>query len=134
MITPEELLKQAENAMHLAYAPYSNFKVGAALLCGDGTVFTGCNVENASYGVTNCAERTALFKAVSEGHTDFTAIAITGGPDGVPAGPCYPCGTCRQALSEFVSSDFDVYLKDEDGKTLSYKFNELLPLTFNLHK
>ena len=132
-MTHEELMKAAENAMQLAYAPYSNFKVGAALLCGDGTVFTGCNVENASYGVTNCAERTALFKAVSEGHTDFVAIAIVGGPDGVSAGPCYPCGTCRQALAEFVKPDFEVCLKDDAGTVFVCNFNELLPNSFNLH-
>jgi cytidine deaminase len=133
MITPEELLKQAENAMHLAYAPYSNFKVGAALLCSDGTVFTGCNVENASYGVTNCAERTALFKAVSEGHTEFEAIAIVGGHDGNPEDFCFPCGTCRQALSEFVGGDFSFFFKNGEGETKECTMKELLPSSFNLH-
>lgn len=132
MITPEELLTMAENAMQFAYAPYSNFKVGAALLCKDGSVFTGCNVENAAYGVCNCAERTALFKAVSEGYTEFTSIAIVGGVDGEIVDFCFPCGTCRQALSEFVDQTFKFYFKDNKGTIASYTFEEILPHSFNL--
>jgi cytidine deaminase len=92
------LMQSARDARAHAYAPYSRFPVGAALLADDGTVFTGCNVENASYGLTNCAERTAIFKAVSEGRTTFRAIAVVGPQDDLP---CAPCGACRQVLFEF---------------------------------
>jgi cytidine deaminase len=92
------LMESARAARAHAYAPYSRFPVGAALLAEDGTVFTGCNVENASYGLTNCAERTAIFKAVSEGRTSFRAIAVVGPQDDLP---CAPCGACRQVLHEF---------------------------------
>jgi cytidine deaminase len=92
------LLDAAREVRARAYAPYSRFPVGAALLAADGTVFTGCNVENASYGLTNCAERTAVFKAVSEGHTAFRAIAVVGPQDELA---CAPCGACRQVLFEF---------------------------------
>ena len=93
----DELIARAREAMTYSYSPYSHFKVGAALLCRDGRVFTGCNVENASYGASNCAERTALFKAVSEGAREFTAIAIT-----AEKSAPWPCGICRQALYEFA--------------------------------
>lgn len=96
-VTDDELIKMAWNAMQYSYSPYSKYKVGAALLCKDGKVYTGCNIENASYGATNCAERTALFKAVSEGEKEFIAIAITS-EKSVP----WPCGICRQALAEFA--------------------------------
>lgn len=96
-VTDEELLEKAREAMAFSYSPYSHFKVGAALLCRDGKIYTGCNIENASYGVTNCAERTALFKAVSEGEREFTAIAIT-----AEKAMAWPCGVCRQALNEFA--------------------------------
>ena len=96
-VTDEELIAKAQEAMQYSYSPYSHFKVGAALLCKDGRVYTGCNIENASYGVTNCAERTALFKAVSEGEREFTAIAVT-----AEKSLAWPCGICRQALNEFA--------------------------------
>ncbi len=96
-ISDEELLQRARKAMENAYVPYSRFRVGACLLCEDGAVYTGCNIENASYGLCNCAERTAVFKAVSEGHTRFTTIAIAGDS----AAP-WPCGACRQVLNEFA--------------------------------
>ena len=92
------LIKLAQKAAQNAYAPYSNFKVGAALLCKSGNVYTGCNVENSSYGASNCAERTAVFKAVSEGERDFVKIAIVSERDGLT----FPCGICRQVLSEFM--------------------------------
>ena len=91
-------LKQAQAAMHNAHTPYSHFRVGACLVCEDGTVYTGCNIENASYGVTICAERVALFKAVSEGKRSFSLLALTSDSEGIT----YPCGICRQALSEFA--------------------------------
>lgn len=123
----EELLAIADKAMENAYAPYSEFKVGAALLCSDGTVYTGCNIENGSYGATNCAERTAIFKAVSEGRRDFTAIAIvsSGG------GETFPCGICRQVMGEF-SPDIRIILRSSDGKPVSYNFKELMPNFFTL--
>ena len=114
-MTPEQLIGLAKEAMTHAYAPYSGFHVGAALLCADGTVYQGCNIENAAYGPTNCAERTAFFKAVYDGHRDFTAIAVVGGKDGVIAGPFPPCGVCRQVMREFVKDDFMIYMGGKDG-------------------
>ena len=128
-MTAEKLIPLAVEAMGKAYAPYSGFQVGAALLCSDGTVFTGCNIENAAYSPTNCAERTAIFKAVSEGRKDFTAIAICGGKGGKITGLCTPCGVCRQVLSEFCKADFPIYLAHKDGyKTLT--LGDLLPYSF----
>lgn len=124
-----ELIKAAADAMKHAYAPYSGFFVGAALLSASGAVYSGCNVENASYGATICAERTAVLKAVSEGERSFTAIAIVGGKGGEICGFCPPCGACRQVLSEFAAEDFRVLLFDgEKAKTLT--LSELLPHSF----
>ncbi len=123
-----KLLEMAEKAMENAYAPYSKFKVGAALLCADGTVFTGCNVENSSFGATNCAERTAVCKAVSEGRRDFEAIAIVSSE----GGKTFPCGICRQVLGEF-SPQMRIILRGEDGAPVSYPFGELLPNFFSLN-
>lgn len=125
-MTDRELMDIAHEASKNAYAPYSRFQVGAALECSDGTVFTGCNVENAALGSTICAERTAACKAISEGHTDFFRIAIWG--DG--KGYCMPCGACRQFLSEF-STDMEVLCARGDGRYVSYKLRELMPYTFN---
>ena len=128
-MTPEKLISLAVEAMGKAYAPYSGFQVGAALLCSDGTVFTGCNIENAAYSPTNCAERTAIFKAVSEGRRDFAAIAICGGKAGQIASLCPPCGVCRQVLAEFCKADFPVYLAHKEGyKALT--LGDLLPYSF----
>ena len=119
----------AVRAAALAYAPYSKYRVGAALLAADGRVFTGCNVENASFGLTNCAERTALFKAVSEGAREFRAIAIAGGADA----PAYPCGACRQALSEFCPPEMPVVCCTLDGGTVErFTLGALLPKNFGL--
>ena len=126
-MTDHELLQRAAAARGAAYAPYSGFAVGAALLCTDGTVYTGCNIENASYTPTVCAERTAVFKAVSEGNRDFSAIAIVGG-----TAPCSPCGVCRQVLSEFCGADFAVVLQGENGDPIRHTLGELLPLQFHL--
>lgn len=126
-----ELINKAKQAMTAAYAPYSGFRVGAALLCADGTVYTGCNIENASYSPTLCAERTAFAKAVSDGKRDFTAIAVCGGKGGVITGLCTPCGVCRQVMAEFCKEDFEVILVKPDGcevRTLS----QLLPDSFSL--
>ena len=114
-MNPEKLISLAIEAMDKAYAPYSRCKVGAALLCKDGTVFTGCNIENAAYSPTNCAERTAIFKAVSEGHREFVAIAVCGGKDGILTGTFPPCGVCRQVLREFCDDDFVIHLAGADG-------------------
>lgn len=126
-MSDKELLAAADKAMENAYAPYSGFRVGAALLCADGKVFTGCNIENSSYGATNCAERTAVFKAVSEGCRDFAAIAIvsSGG------GETYPCGICRQVLGEF-SPAIRIILRDSGSEPVSYSFQELMPKFFSL--
>ena len=126
------LMSIAEKARKTAYAPYSNYKVGCALLTSDGKVYTGINIENASFTPTNCAERTAIFKAVSDGYTKFDAIAICGGKANTIEF-CAPCGVCRQVLSEFCSADFKVYLTD--GKEIKeYSFSTLFPLAFSLDK
>ncbi|MBO4862976.1 MAG: cytidine deaminase [Eubacterium sp.] len=131
----ELLINEAVKARSMAYAPYSNYLVGAALVVPSGNVFTGCNVENASYGLTNCAERTAVFKAVSEGQRHIDAIAIVGGPlDGSDADYPYPCGACRQVLSEFLpeSGDIDVIVAKNTEDYMTLKLSELLPHSFNL--
>lgn len=126
----EALLNTAAAAAKNAHAPYSDFQVGAALLCADGTVFSGCNVENASYGLTNCAERTAVFSAVAAGHRDFVALAVVATGDTLP----YPCGACRQVLNEFCSDEFPVYVASigalENSTTIT--LGELLPHSFKL--
>ena len=127
---PEELMELAKEAMLHAYAPYSGYKVGAALLCRDGTVYQGCNIENAAYGPTNCAERTAFFKAVYDGHRDFEAIAVCGGKDGVIAGKFPPCGVCRQVMREFCRDDFKIILADQDS-IASITLSALLPYSFS---
>ena len=128
-MTPEKLIELAKEAMGHACVPYSGFKVGAALLCKDGTVYQGCNIENAAYSPTNCAERTAFFKAVYDGHRDFTAIAVCAGKDGVITCSVPPCGVCRQVMREFCQDDFVIYMADAQGyetRTLA----ELLPHSF----
>ena len=106
----EELLALAKEAMMGAYAPYSGFFVGAALLTKNGKVYTGCNIENAAFSPTNCAERTAFFKAVSEGEREFAAIAVVGGKGGVITSLCSPCGVCRQVMQEFCGPDFVIHM------------------------
>lgn len=125
----EQLVSMAKEAMMNAYSPYSGYKVGAALLCKDGSVYTGCNIENAGYSATNCAERTAFFKAVSEGKREFTSIAICGGKDGVLDGEFPPCGVCRQVMQEFCEDEFLIYLASKDGIE-TYTLKELLPMSF----
>lgn len=128
-----ELIQAALDAREFAYAPYSGFRVGAALLARDGRIFTGCNVENAAYGPSNCAERTAVFKAVSEGARDFTAIAVTGGPgESAPESYTAPCGVCRQVLMEFCAPEhFPVLLGRGDLTWKEYTLAELLPVSFS---
>lgn len=127
----EVLVKAAIDATKYAYVPYSNFKVGAAILAENGTIYTGCNIENASYSPTNCAERTAIFKAVSEGVTKFKKIAVVGGPNGNLENYCPPCGVCRQVISEFADEDFELILgTSENTYTIYNFFQEVLPLSF----
>ena len=125
-MTDRELVELAFTMLERSYVPYSNFPVGAALLCGDGTVFTGCNVENAAYGSTICAERTALVKAVSEGHRDdLAAIAVVGNSEG----PCWPCGACRQMLYEF-NPGMKVLVARGDHSFETLALSDLLPHGF----
>ncbi len=120
------LINSAIEAREFSYSPYSNFKVGAALLTKSGKIYTGCNVENEAYSPSNCAERTAFFKAVSEGELEFVAIAIVGNDINKPA---YPCGVCRQVMSEFCNSDFKIYVKNND-EILEYTLDSILPYAF----
>lgn len=123
------LIRKAFEARENSYSPYSGFRVGAALLCGDGTVYTGCNIENRAYGPTNCAERTAFFKAVSEGRREFAAIAIVGG-SGEPEW-CYPCGVCRQVMAEFCSAEeFQIICAKSEEEYQMFTLGELLPVMF----
>ena len=129
-MTPEKLCELAKEAMTHSYSPYSGYKVGAALLCKDGTVYTGCNIENASYTPTICAERTAIFKAVYDGHRDFVAIAVCGGKDGIITGQFPPCGVCRQVMREFCGDDFMIHMvKPEGYETVTLA--QLLPYSFS---
>jgi len=125
-MTDRELVDLAFTMLERSYVPYSGFPVGAALLCKDGSVFTGCNVENAAYGSTICAERTALVKAVSEGHRDdWMALAIVGNSEE----PCWPCGSCRQMLYEFCP-ELDLLVAGKDRRVQRIKLSELLPHGF----
>lgn len=130
----QELARLAVEAMSHAYVPYSGYKVGAALLCADGTVYQGCNIENAAYGPTNCAERTAFFKAVYDGQREFTDIAVCGGKDGVITGAFPPCGVCRQVMREFCRDDFRIHMVGEEGSIETVTLAELLPFSFSAEK
>lgn len=129
MINKEELVNKAIEGRSMAYTPYSKFKVGAALLLNNNTYILGCNVENASYGLCNCAERTALFKMISEGYNkdDVLAMAIVGQTEG----PISPCGACRQVMSELLNKDTLVILANLKGDTKEYTVQELLPYSFD---
>ena len=133
----DELVKTAIEMTKRSYVPYSHFHVGAALLDKSGKVWTGCNIENAAYGPSNCAERTAVFKAVSEGAREFEAIAIVGGPEDDAGNPqindfCPPCGVCRQVLSEFCDRNFKIILANGKGEQKVFTLGELLPESFTL--
>ena len=128
----KELIKAAILAAQNSYSPYSNFKVGAALLTDDDKVYLGCNIENAAYGPSNCAERTAIFKAVSEGHKKFKAIAIVGGHNGDFENYATPCGICRQVMSEFCDKDFKIIVGNKNLEYKVYTLGELLPHSFDL--
>ncbi len=125
-IPVQKLINVAKAAMQRAYAPYSNFPVGAALITKDGRIYSGCNVENASYGLTCCAERVAIFKAVADGVTDFQALAVIGDTKT----PCSPCGACRQVMAEFAP-DMEVYIANNAGDYIKTNVRELLPARFD---
>ena len=126
MIDTKLLIEKAFEAQKFCYTPYSNFNVGAALLGANGKIYQGCNIENASFGLTNCAERTAIFKAVSEGRRDFECLAVYGDTKE----PISPCGACRQVMAEFFKSDSKVILIAEDKSTVEMTVGELLPYSF----
>ncbi len=130
----KELVKKALEAQKFSYSPYSNFQVGVALLSKSGKIYTGCNIENAAFSPTNCAERTAFFKAVSEGELQFEAIAIVGSPKGAKEDEreyCAPCGVCRQVMAEFCNiKDFKVILGKSEDDYKVYTLEEILPLAF----
>ena len=134
MINRELLIEKAFDAQKYCYTPYSNFNVGAALLCGNGEIYQGCNIENAAFTPTNCAERTAFFKAISEGQMDFVAIAVVGNKDGIKQGEgdyCAPCAVCRQVMAEFCDLDtFKVIMAKDINDYKEYTLGELLPLAF----
>ena len=129
------LMETAVQAREYSYSPYSNFRVGAALLCADGSVYTGCDMENAAFTPGICAERTAIYKAVSEGKRNFLAIAIAGGPAAAGSGELFltaPCGVCRQVLAEFNPElTMEVILVNQEGKTLELTLKDLLPYSFD---
>ena len=129
----KKLVSYALEAREKSYAPYSGYRVGAALLCTDGTVTRGCNIENATYTPTVCAERTAFFKAVSEGKRGFRAIAVVGGSGEGIGDYSYPCGVCRQVMSEFCEADFEVILVKSPDEYRVYTLDEILPLQFTLY-
>lgn len=130
-VSAQNLIQSALTARQFAYVPYSGYAVGAALLCADGGIITGCNIENAAYGPTNCAERTAFFKAISEGKNKFKAIAICGGKkDEQPQSFAYPCGVCRQVMKEFCEPDFRIVVAKSTEEYEIYSLAELLPNSF----
>ena len=130
-IEDKNLIKQALEARGKSYSPYSHFRVGAAILTEDGKLYTGCNIENAAFSPTNCAERTAIFKAVSEGKQKFVKIAIVGGKEGETIDYCPPCGVCRQVLREFVNpQQFQVILAKSETEYKVYTLSQLLPEDF----
>lgn len=130
-MTDKELFQMAIKAMNNSYSPYSDCKVGAALLCKNGKVFTGTNIENAAFGPTVCAERVAVFKAVSEGEKEFSAIAVVGGKGGEINGIFAPCGVCRQVLREFCDDDFRILLGETEECFKAVTLKDLLPLSFS---
>lgn len=129
-----KLFTLAKDAMKNSYAPYSDYNVGAVLLCKNGNVYKGCNIENASYSLTNCAERTAIFSAIANGEKEFEAICIVGGKNGEITDYAMPCGSCRQVLAEFCDEDFKVYIGINENDITEFKLGELLPFSFNKSK
>ena len=130
----KDLFILAKEAMKSSYAPYSNYNVGAVLLTKNGNVYKGCNIENASYSVTNCAERTAIFSAIANGENEFESICVVGGKNGEITDYAMPCGVCRQALAEFCDADFKVYVGVSEDSIKEYTLSELLPFSFDKSK
>lgn len=130
-MTDKELLSCAFNAMGNSYSPYSQCKVGAALLTKSGKIYTGANIENASFSPTVCAERVAIFKAISDGERDFLKIAVVGGKNGTVDGIFAPCGVCRQVMREFCDNDFIIILGEREDSYKTATLKELLPLSFS---
>ena len=130
----KELFTLAKEAMKNSYAPYSYYNVGAALLCKNGNIYKGSNIENASYSVTNCAERTAIFSAIANGENEFEAICIVGGKNGEITDYAMPCGVCRQVLAEFCDADFKVYVGISEENIKVFTLGELLPYSFDKSK
>lgn len=130
-MSPEALIQLAKEAMTHAYAPYSGYQVGAALLTKDGRVYQGCNIENASFSPTVCAERSAFFKAIYDGVREFSSIAVVGGKNGIISDIFPPCGVCRQVMGEFCGPDFMIYMGGPDGRFEKRTFGELLPMGFS---
>ena len=131
-MTNEELMGLAKEARKRSYSPYSRFAVGTALITKSGKVYLGCNIENAAFSPTNCAERTAFFSAIADGERDFCAIAICGGKVGESTSACMPCGVCRQVMNEFCDKDFIILVEDENKKIKEITLAELLPHSFEL--
>lgn len=129
-----ELFILAKDAMKNSYAPYSNYNVGAVLIAKNVKIYKGCNVENSSYGVTNCAERTALFSAIANGENEFEAICIVGGKNGEITDYAMPCGVCRQTLSEFCDADFKIYVGINENEIKEFTLGDLLPYSFDKSK
>lgn len=125
-MTKRDLINKAKEAKEFAYVPYSGFQVGAALKTKSGKVYTGCNIENSSFGATNCAERTAIYKAISEGETEFESIAVVSSAGDIT----YPCGICRQVMSEFMK-DADIFFEDKDGNIIDSSVHEMMPHMFD---
>ena len=130
-MNPTELVRLAKTAMQRAYVPYSGYKVGAALLTKGGKVYLGCNIENAAFGPSNCAERTAFFTAIAAGETEFESIAVVGGKDGVVTDIFPPCGVCRQVMQEFCAPDFMIYMGRGDDSYETATLEALLPYGFS---
>ena len=129
-MTDKELILKAIESMKNSYSPYSNFKVGAALLSESGKVYTGCNIENVAFGPSICAERVAFFKAISEGEKNFSKIAVVGGKDGIISSATPPCGVCRQVMREFCNDDFEILIVRENGNYDKVLLKDLLPNSF----
>ena len=128
----EQLVRLAKEARNRAYVPYSGFSVGAALLCSDGTIYQGCNIENAAFGPTICAERVAFFKAIFDGKREFAAIAVAGGKAGEEVSGLFPpCGVCRQVMREFCDLDFKLYMARENDQFETRTLGEMLPMSFS---
>ena len=130
-MTDKELISLAKKAAEKAYVPYSGYTVGAALLCKNGNIYLGCNIENAAYSPTNCAERTAFFKAVSEGEREFEAIAVVGGKECDFKDYFTPCGVCRQVMKEFCDNDFTILVGKNGDDYLKTTLQQLLPFGFS---